>query len=294
VRKTEYVYLACPIDFARRETEPGRIERISAPMQEEDLAAYVPGYAFKHPTGALSSPVVGRVNRAALTECAALVAFLPPPGTTSFGVPMEIEQARSEGKPVYIIGQREQAERSFTLPLGEQWVRFSEEFGYPEARQLRAMINSQINHRTKPRVSRSMYVRLDIGGSLPTRAYEGDAGFDLYVNMTTNIPAGGFVDVPMGCSVQLPDGVWAMITGRSSTVRNLDLLVTTGIIDSGYRGPLFAGVRSLRTDDYTVKRGERIAQLIPFPNVAAELHATPVDVLSPSDRGEAGFGSSGV
>ena len=290
--RTEFVYLAHPIDFAGRGT-PDYIADVALAMQETNLAAYIPGYAFKLPLGARHTPVVGRVNRNALAECAGLVAFLPPSGQTSFGVPMEIEQARAEGKPTYLIGDRDYCERSWALPLDEPFVRSSTGFGLREARQLRAMIEAR-NKAPRPPKSEALYVKLDPGSSLPTRAYEGDAGFDLYALEETTIPAGQFVDVPMGCAVQLPDRVWGMITGRSSTVRKLDLLVTTGIIDTGYRGPLFAGVRSLREDDYVVKKGERLAQLIPFPNVAMSLHATPVDVLSPSDRGEAGFGSSGA
>lgn len=290
--KTEFVYLAHPIDFGiGRPTD--YLDHVASPLQDYNLGAYVPSYAFKFPVPAQVSPVVGRINRRALTECAALIAFLPRVGETSIGVPMEIEQARSEGKPIHLVGDRHQFLSSWALPLDEPFVRATETFGIPEARQLRAMINSRAKG-PRPEPSESMYVRLDPGASLPTRAYKGDAGYDLYALEETEIPPHEFVDVPMGCSVQLPDRIWAMITGRSSTVRKLDLLVTTGVIDSGYRGPLFAGVRSLRNDTYTVKKGERIAQLIPFPNVAEFLRAVPVDVLAPSDRGESGFGSSGA
>jgi dUTP pyrophosphatase len=139
-----------------------------------------------------------------------------------------------------------------------------------------------------------MYVQLDAGAALPTRVYKGDAGFDLYTLNDWTIQPGEFVDVPVGCAVQFPDRVWGMIVGRSSTLRKHDLMVMPGVIDTGYRGPLFAGVRSMRDTAYNVKRGERLAQLIPFANVAMDLHPTAVDVLSPSDRGEAGFGSSGA
>lgn len=137
-------------------------------------------------------------------------------------------------------------------------------------------------------------------GKEPTRAHAGDAGFDLYVTECPNtasgrwlIPKGEFVDVDCGISVELPKGVWAMITGRSSTLRKRRLLVATGIIDHGYRGKLFAGVQNLTQDPIVVEPGERLAQLIPFPLVAARLDLARVDVLNPSERGTQGFGSTG-
>jgi dUTP pyrophosphatase len=290
VTPTPFVYLAHPIDF---EETTAHAAEASFYLMQQDLAAYVPGYAFKIPAGAPPNEALNRINRAALSECAALVAILPRPGKTSIGVPMEIEQARAEGKPTLIIGDFETLNRAWALPHTDLTI-FSEGLHENPIRALREMILRERKLRNKKPPARSIYFKLDPGGSIPTRAYDGDAGFDLYVSEEMTIQPRAFLDVPVGCAVQLPDRVWAMITGRSSTVRKLDLLVTTGVIDTGYRGPLYAGVRSLRNDPYTIKRGERIAQLIPFPNVEMDLHAVSVDVLSSSDRGEAGFGSSGA
>lgn len=137
-------------------------------------------------------------------------------------------------------------------------------------------------------------------GREPTRAHSGDAGFDLYC---AGGPYGGgywfiepgeFVDIDCGISVELPQGVWAMITGRSSTLRKRRLLVATGIIDQGYRGPLYAGVQNLSSELVKVESGERLAQLIPFPLVAETLKLRRVAELADSDRGDKGFGSSGI
>lgn len=127
----------------------------------------------------------------------------------------------------------------------------------------------------------------------PVRGYAGDAGFDLFCSETTHIPYGEFRDVPCGINIELPEGVWAMITGRSSTLRRRQLLVIQGIIDVGYRGPLYAGTQSFAPGPVTVERGERIAQLIPMPLWADKLYFERVSELEPSDRGTNGFGSSG-
>jgi dUTPase len=84
-----------------------------------------------------------------------------------------------------------------------------------------------------------------------------------------------------------------MLTGRSSTLRKKGLLVHTGIIDCGYRGPLFAGVWNMTDDDKVVAKDERIALLIVQPNLTKDLQPEPVKELAPHARGEAGFGSTG-
>lgn len=128
----------------------------------------------------------------------------------------------------------------------------------------------------------------------PTRAYAGDAGWDLYVSEQVEVDPGGFVDVPCGVGVSLPRGTWGLLTGRSSTLRTRGLLVHQGVIDQGYRGPLFAGVFNLGGKTQVIEAGARVAQLIVVP-----MHATtPVLVgegeLPAGERGDAGFGSSGA
>ena len=143
------------------------------------------------------------------------------------------------------------------------------------------------------------FARMDSAGAiqpggdqhLPTRAYTGDAGWDLYVSESVDILPGQFADVPCGVGVALPEDTWGMLTGRSSTLRNRGLLVHQGVIDQGYRGPLFAGVFNLGSDVAVVEAGARIAQLIVVP---MHVHRVEyVDRLRPGERGSAGFGSSG-
>lgn len=129
----------------------------------------------------------------------------------------------------------------------------------------------------------------------PRPGYGGDAGLDLYVAETTVISPSEFKDIPLGIDqIELPPGVWALLTGRSSTIRR-GLLVTNGIIDNGYRGALFAGTQNVSDVAQKVSEGERIAQLIPFNLVAPQLGLRRVEdgMLSLSDRGQDSFGSTG-
>lgn len=128
----------------------------------------------------------------------------------------------------------------------------------------------------------------------PRRGYEGDAGFDLVVAEATTVSYGGTVDVPMGVRVEMPEGMWGLLTGRSSTLRNRGLLVNTSIIDNGYRGDLFALVRNMTEGKVEIEKGERIAQLIPMRLEAPSMELLRVDELSDSDRGVLSFGSTGL
>jgi dUTP pyrophosphatase len=127
----------------------------------------------------------------------------------------------------------------------------------------------------------------------PTRAYPGDAGFDLAA--VDNVEIAGFdhLDIHLGVAIQWPKGMWGFLTGRSSTFRSLGLLVHPAVIDGGFRGELFALVRNMTPDPVRVEAGQRIAQIIPFPVLADGMEMWEVDELSPSERGTNGFGSTG-
>lgn len=127
---------------------------------------------------------------------------------------------------------------------------------------------------------------------LLSRAYPGDAGFDLFCRGGHWIGPGESVDVPLGVRVQLPEGWWGLLTGRSSTLRRRGLLVAQGVIDQGYRGPLYAYVRNMTEETVRVRDGERLAQLIPLPLFPGTIEL--VEDLEDHARGSNGYGSSGV
>ena len=140
-----------------------------------------------------------------------------------------------------------------------------------------------------------IYFQLLPGGGnprVPTKAYPGDAGWDLYVSRDTVIPAHSFTDIHTDIAIAMPEGLWGRITGRSSTLRKYGLLVNEGIIDNGYRGELFVGVFNLTNHDRFIPAGTRLAQLI-FHWLIEDLQWEPTMVLPPSQRQDKGFGSSG-
>lgn len=132
------------------------------------------------------------------------------------------------------------------------------------------------------------------GGAIPLHSHRYDAGYDLVVSEPITIPSGEFVDVSTGIKIQLPEGIWVRITGRSSTFRNHRLQVQEGIIDGGYIGPLFVGVWNFNGQDIQLKRGDRIAQIIfhiQVQIIAWEL-VSDNQLRSLDGRGSLGFGST--
>jgi dUTP pyrophosphatase len=136
--------------------------------------------------------------------------------------------------------------------------------------------------------------RLDPAARLPTRAYAGDAGLDLYALEPAELGPGERVSVRTGIAVEIPPGRAGLVLPRSGLAarHGIALVNAPGLIDTGYRGEV--RVLLLNTDRVAPVRlatGERIAQLVlvrvETPDVAE------VDELAASERGAGGFGSTG-
>lgn len=128
----------------------------------------------------------------------------------------------------------------------------------------------------------------------PTRAYSGDAGFDLYFcgDRPFLVRPNEVVTVPSRVAIQLPEGMWGLVIGRSSSFAR-GLIINPTVIDGGFRGDLFAYARNINRDWVTIEPNDRLAQFIPMPLLADGMEMVEVDALDTSDRGTAGFGSSG-
>lgn len=129
-------------------------------------------------------------------------------------------------------------------------------------------------------------------GKLPTKAYEGDVGYDLYTHKTVVIYSGDVMVVDTGIAIQPPPGYWGMVVGRSSSLPTAKIHVGTGIIDPGYRGSLGLQVLYLGTGTIEIPARTKLAQYILIP-AAPHFQIEETDHLDPSERGEGGFGSSG-
>jgi dUTP pyrophosphatase len=137
-------------------------------------------------------------------------------------------------------------------------------------------------------------VRLDPDLPLPDYAHPGDAGLDLHAREDVVLPAGGGrALVPTGIALAIPRGHAGFVLPRSGLAlrHGVGVVNAPGLIDAAYRGEL--KVVLLNTDpttDYTVHRGDRIAQLV--VQRVEEVVWQVVDSLDGTDRG-GGFGHTG-
>jgi len=128
---------------------------------------------------------------------------------------------------------------------------------------------------------------------IPSYSKVGDAGMDLTI--TKEIENTSFsVSYGFGIAIEIPQGYVGLVFPRSS-VRNQELVLSNcvGVIDSGYRGELQATFKKTNgLDSIKYKVGDRGAQIIilPYPTI----YMTEVPELSNTERGEGGFGSTGV
>lgn len=129
---------------------------------------------------------------------------------------------------------------------------------------------------------------------LPTYAHPGDAGADLVSTEDALLLPGQRRTLGTGVSIALPDGFVAFVVPRSGLAakHGITIVNSPGTVDAGYRGEIrVALLNTDATGSYQVNAGDRIAQLIIMPVTRAVF--IPVEVLPGSDRGDAGFGSTG-
>ncbi len=142
---------------------------------------------------------------------------------------------------------------------------------------------------------KALVQRLDASAPLPAYARDGDAGLDLHAAHDVTLEPGGRALVGTGLAIALPEGFAGFVLPRSglALTDGVSILNTPGLIDAGYRGELkVLLVNHDPTAAVTLRRGERIAQLVIQPVERAEL--VLVDELPPSERGAGGFGSTGA
>lgn len=138
-----------------------------------------------------------------------------------------------------------------------------------------------------------IYYSLDDGAAQPRQAYKDDAGIDLALKHDLTVPVGSHRVGDTGVHVAVPRGHVGMVFVRSSTgiKKHLVLSNGTGIVDSGYRGPIKISLHNTGDTTQHIQAGDYIAQLVVVPivlNVWAE-----VPHLDTTQRGTNGIGSSG-
>jgi len=154
---------------------------------------------------------------------------------------------------------------------------------------------------TAPRIAITTLAHFD--PALPLPAYEtaGAAGMDLRASLRPEdrakgikLPSLGRALVPTGLAMAIPPGFEGQVRPRSGLAARHGVTLTNspGTIDCDYRGEIMVLVINLGSETFTIRHGERIAQMVIAPVVQASLVA--VDSLPGSARGAGGFGSTGA
>ena len=131
------------------------------------------------------------------------------------------------------------------------------------------------------------------GLPLPSYASEGAAGLDVVAAEDLRLAPGARHAVATGFAIAIPPGYEVQVRPRSGLAlkHGITCLNTPGTIDCDYRGEVKVILANLGTEPFEVKRGERIAQLVPAPVLRAEF--AEVTSLDETSRGAGGFGSTG-
>jgi dUTP pyrophosphatase len=131
--------------------------------------------------------------------------------------------------------------------------------------------------------------------TLPARATPGAAGYDLFSTDSYVVLPGRRVVVSTGISVQLPPGTYGRIAPRSGLAVKHGLDTLAGVIDSDYTGEVKVVLQNLdMSQPFVIRPGYRIAQLILEQCVTPHVVEIPGECTNLTDRGAAGFGSTGM
>ena len=138
--------------------------------------------------------------------------------------------------------------------------------------------------------------KLEHCAGLPEYKTEGAAGMDLMAANTEDVvlkPLDRAL-IPTGIKIELPRGYEAQIRPRSGLAikSGITLSNCVGTIDEDYRGEVCVGLINLSREEFTIKRGDRIAQMLIAPVIRANIQV--LEELSATARGTGGFGSTGV
>ncbi|MBQ7718735.1 MAG: dUTP diphosphatase [Clostridia bacterium] len=139
------------------------------------------------------------------------------------------------------------------------------------------------------------FKKLDKNAIVPTYGSPFSAGADLYALAGDKITVqpGETVMIHTGIALEIPEGYGGFVFARSglATKRGLAPANKVGVIDADYRGEVMVSIYNQSAEPQTIDGGERIAQLVIMPFLAAEF--TETDELSDTQRGTGGFGSTG-
>ena len=126
---------------------------------------------------------------------------------------------------------------------------------------------------------------------IPKYAHDGDAAMDLFSTENYTISAGKRNLVSTGIAMELPQGYFSSIRGKSGLAYKKGICILGGVIEWTYRGEYGVIVLNTGDEDFEIKKGDKVAQVVISP--VAKVEIEEVKELSETNRGVGGFGSTG-
>ena len=152
--------------------------------------------------------------------------------------------------------------------------------------------NEKISNPLFQKVSPLLVKKLVEHATVPRRATEMAAGYDISASDDAKVPSHGRIAVSTGISIGLPEGTYGRIAPRSGLAYKFGIDVLAGVIDADYRGEVKVILYNSGVHPFVIQKGDRIAQLI-IEKIETPEVAVVMDI-DETVRGDGGFGSTGV
>ncbi len=137
-----------------------------------------------------------------------------------------------------------------------------------------------------------MIKKLNSDAKLPSFALPGDAGMDLYSAVDAVLKPGEKISCPTGIAIKIPDGYVALYWDKGGVSQKFGIKILGGVHDSNYTGECLIGLVNLSQEDFIIKKGQKIAQVLFQKIETPEIEL--VEEMPQTARGEGRFGSTGL
>jgi len=129
-------------------------------------------------------------------------------------------------------------------------------------------------------------------GKINNPAKNGDAGYDVFAMEDITLNPHERYNMPLGIAIEIPIGWVCIVQQKSGLAKQFGIDTIGNVIDSNYRGEIHAQIVNTSNEEIMIEKNKKIAQLIFVPHGNSEINY--VDELSETERGDSGFGSTGL
>lgn len=136
------------------------------------------------------------------------------------------------------------------------------------------------------------FQKISEDATIPCYGHLGDAGLDIFSAENILLKVGARKRVRTGIKMELPKGYAGLVWDKSGIAFNEGVKTMGGVIDSGYRGEILIVLVNLGKNNYEIKKGQKIAQLLIQKIEEAKIKIA--DIVGETSRGADGFGSTGL